>query len=79
MQEIPYMGGVFYIGWALPWTLKNQGRTVNNNMVREELNATYQHRPLITADEVTGTKIDIIPPVFRTSHPGRLLETHTIY
>lgn len=59
MQEIPYRGGVFYMGWALPWTLKNQGRTVNNNPVSLELNVTYQHRPLITADEVTGTQIDL--------------------
>ncbi len=59
MEEIPSIGGVFYMGWALPWTLANNGRTTDLN--NQDLNWTliFNHRPLLTADEVTGTQVPL--------------------
>ena len=67
MNEIPSIGGAFYMGWALPWTLTNNGRNVDLNT--EDINSTemFNYRPMINADEVTGTQV----PLYREflEHP----------
>ncbi len=67
MEEIPSIGGVFYMGWALPWTLQNNGRNQNLNTQNINWTPVFNHRPLITADEVTGTQV----PLYRQflEHP----------
>jgi uncharacterized protein len=67
MEEIPSIGGVFYMGWALPWTLQNNGHTQDLNTQKNNWTAVYNHRPLITADEVAGTQV----PLYRQflEHP----------
>lgn len=67
MGEIPSIGGVFYMGWALPWTLQNNGRNQNLNIQDINWTPIFNHRPLINADEVTGTQI----PLYRQflEHP----------
>jgi putative CocE/NonD family hydrolase len=59
MEEIPSVGGVFYMGWALPWTLQNNGRSMNLEAAKLNWTQIYQHRPLITADEETGTTVKL--------------------
>lgn len=57
MEEIPSIGGVFYMGWALPWTLANNGRTTDLNTQNLNWTPIFNHRPLLTADDATGTQI----------------------
>ncbi|HMK54832.1 MAG TPA: CocE/NonD family hydrolase [Methanobacteriaceae archaeon] len=59
MEEIPSIGGVFYMGWVLPWTLQNNGRTQDLNTQNINLTAAFNHRPLINADEVIGTSVPL--------------------
>lgn len=67
MEEIPSIGGVFYMGWALPWTLANNGRTTDLNTQNLNWTPIFNHRPLLTADEATGTQV----PLYRQflEHP----------
>ncbi|MDO5834997.1 MAG: CocE/NonD family hydrolase [Methanobacterium sp.] len=67
MEEIPSIGGVFYMGWALPWTLANNGRTTDLNTQNLNWTPIFNHRPLFTADEATGAQI----PLYRQflEHP----------
>ncbi len=67
MEEIPSIGGVFYMGWALPWTLQNNGRNQDINTQNINWTNVFNHRPLITADELTGTQV----PLYRQflEHP----------
>lgn len=67
MEEIPSVGGVFYMGWALPWTLENNGRTQDINTQNINWTVVFNHRPLINADNLTGTKV----PIYRQflEHP----------
>lgn len=67
MEEIPSIGGVFYMGWALPWTLANNGRTTDLNTQNLNWTPLFNHSPLLTADEATGTQI----PLYRQflEHP----------
>jgi uncharacterized protein len=67
MEEIPSIGGVFYMGWALPWTLANNGRITDFNTQNLNWTPIFNHRPLLTADEVTGTQV----PLYRQflEHP----------
>lgn len=59
MQEIPSIGGVFHIGWALPWTLQNNGRNPNLNIQKTNLTMAFNHRPLISADKVMGIDLPL--------------------
>jgi len=59
MEEIPSIGGVFYMGWALPWTLANNGRSMDSNTENINWTNVFNHRPLINADEVTGTQVPL--------------------
>ncbi|EKQ54891.1 MAG: putative hydrolase, CocE/NonD family [Methanobacterium sp. Maddingley MBC34] len=59
MEEIPSIGGVFYMGWALPWTLANNGNTTDFNTQNLNWTPIFNHRPLSTADEVTGTQVPL--------------------
>lgn len=67
MEEIPSIGGVFYMGWALPWTLANNGRTTDLNTQNLNWTPIFNHRPLLTADDATGTQV----PLYRQflEHP----------
>lgn len=67
MEEIPSIGGAFYMGWALPWTLSNNGRSTDLNALNINWTPVFNHRPLINADEVTGTQV----PLYRQflEHP----------
>lgn len=67
MQEIPSIGGVFNMGWALPWTLQNNGRNPNLNIQKTNLTMAFNHRPLISADKVMGSEL----PLYRQflKHP----------
>ncbi|MBI5458226.1 CocE/NonD family hydrolase [Methanobacterium sp.] len=67
MEEIPSIGGVFYMGWTLPWTLANNGNTTDLNTQNRNWTPIFNHRPLLTADEVTGTQV----PLYRQflEHP----------
>jgi len=57
MEEVPSIGGVFYMGWALPWTLVNNGRVPDSNTQNLNWTSIFNHRPLSTADELTGTQV----------------------
>jgi hypothetical protein len=57
MEEVPSIGGVFYMGWALPWTLVNNGRVSDSNTQNLNWTSIFNHRPLSTADELTGTQV----------------------
>ena len=67
MQEIPSIGGVFYMGWALPWTLQNDGRSPDLNTQKINYTAAFNHRPLMNADKVIGEEL----PLYRQflKHP----------
>ncbi len=67
MQEIPSIGGVFHMGWALPWTLQNNGRNPDLNTQKINLTTAFDHRPLINADKEIGMKL----PFYRQflNHP----------
>jgi predicted acyl esterase len=57
MEEVPSIGGVFYMGWALPWALANNGRVPDSNTQNLNWTPIFNHRPLSTADELTGTQV----------------------
>lgn len=67
MQEIPSIGGIFHMGWAIPWTLQNNGRNPDLNTQNINLTAAFDHRPLISVDKEMG--IDL--PFYRQflNHP----------
>lgn len=67
MQEIPSIGGVFHMGWALPWTLQNNGRNPDLNTHKINLTTAFDHRPLINADKEIGMNL----PFYRQflNHP----------
>ncbi len=67
MEEIPSIGGVFHMGWALPWTLENNGRNQNLNTLNINWTTAYNHRPLISTDKEIGTEL----PLYRQflNHP----------
>lgn len=58
LNELPYVGGAFMTGWALPWLNDVSGHISQGaNAAFVDWDRVNAHRPLITADEVLGRRI----------------------
>lgn len=58
LDELPYTGGAFMMGWALPWLNDTSGRISQGpHMATLDWERIYDHRPLLTMDEAMGRKM----------------------
>ena len=70
MQEIPSIGGIFHMGWAIPWTLQNNGRNPDLNTQNINLTAAFDHRPLISVDKRNGNRFALLPSIPQSPYHG---------
>jgi putative CocE/NonD family hydrolase len=63
LNELPAVGGVFYLSWTLPWLMLVSG----GNLDTIDWDSVFRHRPLLDADLAAGTKT----PLYREflQHP----------
>lgn len=57
LNEIPYVGGALMQSWALSWRASVSGKVRQRNLAPEDWASIFEHRPLLTADEVLGRKV----------------------
>ncbi len=66
--EIPYSGGAWNMAWTLSWINGTSGRSAQGALLTDiDMEAVYQHRPLITMDEFMGRKMPLYQKFI--SHP----------